>query len=157
MHVLLLFSKYNILTIQRDSLTIERDFLLSELHCINEHVWRPELSRVLSSTTQWCKMNTTSVLDGYILEKSMMIHYVCQETKSCEFEPSFHAIAVLFVLMFVIVEFSLNYFHEELSKRVHNALVPVEDERCETKHVCLHPKPYSTTRPIDTPLHTQRC
>mmetsp|Transcript_17268 Transcript_17268/g.32786 ORF Transcript_17268/g.32786 Transcript_17268/m.32786 type:complete len:86 (+) Transcript_17268:77-334(+) len=31
--------------------------------------------------------------------------------------------------MFVIVEFSLNYIHEELSKRVQNALMPIEDER----------------------------
>jgi len=50
-------------------------------------------------------------------------------TKTCEFEPGFHAIAVIFVLMFVVIEFSLNYVHEELSKRVHNALVPIEEER----------------------------
>jgi len=54
--------------------------------------------------------------------------------KTCNFSAAFHTITAILIVMFLTVEFSINFFHEHLTKRVHNALTPIDSpDRIDTK------------------------
>jgi len=55
-----------------------------------------------------------------------------ESDKTCEFRTVFHSLAAAFIIIFVAVEVGLNFCHEQLSKRVRNAVVPVEEARQES-------------------------
>mmetsp|Transcript_305 Transcript_305/g.457 ORF Transcript_305/g.457 Transcript_305/m.457 type:complete len:248 (+) Transcript_305:148-891(+) len=48
------------------------------------------------------------------------------EDKTCTFSPKFHLFAGMLITVVVVVEFVMNYLHESISKKVRDAIVPID-------------------------------